>query len=42
MRNRIKRSAGKNKGEAHKKRTVVVDAGHGGPDGGKNGSQREA
>lgn len=36
MRNRIKRSAGKNKGSA-KKRTVVVDAGHGGPDGGKTG-----
>ena len=37
MRNRIKRSAGKKQGEAHKKRTVVVDAGHGGPDGGKTG-----
>lgn len=32
-----KKERGEKKGEAHKKRTVVVDAGHGGPDGGKTG-----
>ena len=38
MRNRIKRRRGeKQGGKRHKKRTVVVDAGHGGPDGGKTG-----
>ena len=32
-----KKERGEKQGEAHKKRTVVVDAGHGGPDGGKTG-----
>ena len=32
-----KKERGEKLGEAHKKRTVVVDAGHGGPDGGKTG-----
>ena len=32
-----KKERGEKPGEAHKKRTVVVDAGHGGPDGGKTG-----
>ena len=32
-----KKERGEKHGEAHKKRTVVVDAGHGGPDGGKTG-----
>ena len=37
-----KKERGEKQGEAHKKRTVVVDAGHGGPGRRKNGSQREA
>ena len=32
-----KKERGEKQREAHKKRTVVVDAGHGGPDGGKTG-----
>ena len=32
-----KKERGEKQGEAHNKRTVVVDAGHGGPDGGKTG-----
>ena len=32
-----KKERGEKQGEAHKKITVVVDAGHGGPDGGKTG-----
>lgn len=32
-----KKERGEKQGEEHKKRTVVVDAGHGGPDGGKTG-----
>ena len=32
-----KKERGEKQGEAHKKRTVVVDAGQGGPDGGKTG-----
>ena len=32
-----KKERGEKQGEAQKKRTVVVDAGHGGPDGGKTG-----
>ena len=32
-----KKERGEKQGEAHKKRTVVVDAGYGGPDGGKTG-----
>lgn len=32
-----KKERGEKQGEVHKKRTVVVDAGHGGPDGGKTG-----
>lgn len=32
-----KKERGEKQEEAHKKRTVVVDAGHGGPDGGKTG-----
>lgn len=32
-----KKERGEKQGEAHKKRTVVVDARHGGPDGGKTG-----
>ena len=32
-----KKERGEKQGEAHKKRTVVVDAGRGGPDGGKTG-----
>lgn len=32
-----KKERGEKQGEAHKKRTVVVDVGHGGPDGGKTG-----
>lgn len=32
-----KKERGEKQGEAYKKRTVVVDAGHGGPDGGKTG-----
>ncbi len=32
-----KKERGEKQGEAHKKRTVVVDAGDGGPDGGKTG-----
>ena len=33
-----KKERGEKQGEAHKKRTVVVDAGHGGPDGEKRES----